>query len=130
RGQLADGERFGQVIVGAELEAGDAVAFGAAGGEHEDGDRRSDRIAAQFAADGEAVDVGKVQIEDHEIEAAALHRDQPFVAVRVNRHAIIFALQVQAHGEGDVGIVFDQGDLHHSSAAARAVCLIIFPSTR
>ena len=77
-------ERLGEVIVGAELEAGDAVALGAARGEHQDRDRRRERIAAQLAADGEAVDVGKIEIEDHEIEAAALHGHQAFVAVGVD----------------------------------------------
>ena len=40
-------ERLGDVVVGAELEPDDAVGFLGAGGEHDDGKRRGERVAAQ-----------------------------------------------------------------------------------
>jgi len=89
------------------------------------GSRRSSRQMVRPST------LGKVEIEDHEIEATALHRHESLMPVRVNRDAIVLAFQIQADAEGDVGVVFDQSDPGHSSAAAAcAVCLIIFPSTR
>src|SRR5690606_23235947 len=50
--QLTEAERFGDVVVSAELQAGDAVDLILAGGEHQD---RDVALLAQDAADREAV---------------------------------------------------------------------------
>ena len=124
--QLPHAERLGQVVVRAELQTGDAVALRAARGEHEDGNRPGGLVAPQLAADGQPVEVGKVDIEDDEVALALLHRQQTFLAAGVVRNLIPLALQVQFDGERDVGVVFDERDPFHS----RPACLMIFPSTR
>ena len=45
RDQLAQAERLGDVIVGPELEARDAIGFSGAGRDHDDGNRGADRSA-------------------------------------------------------------------------------------
>jgi hypothetical protein len=63
--EFGDVEGLGQVVVGAQGQAGDPVAGGAGGGEHEDHDRvagRSDR-----AADRVAVDAGQVAVQDEHV---------------------------------------------------------------
>ena len=126
--ELANAERFRQVIVGAELEAGDAIALRSARGEHENRNGRRLRIAPQFAADRQAVEVGQIEIEDHEIGHAALHREQTVLPAVEMRDRVTLALEIQSDREGDVGVVFDECDFFHSAVAG--VCLIILPSTR
>ena len=48
--ELADAERLDDVVVGADLEAEDAVVLVAARREHQHGDVREDRVGAQRAA--------------------------------------------------------------------------------
>ena len=94
RHQLTHAERLGQVVVRAELEAGDAVALRAARGEHQDGNGPRRWIAPQLAADGQPVEIGEVEIEDDEIAFALLHRKQPFLTAGVMRDPVAVALQV------------------------------------
>src|SRR6185369_17956860 len=56
RGQLAEAERLGDVIVGAVLEAGYAIVFAGAGGEHDDRHVRHVGARSQDAADVKTVD--------------------------------------------------------------------------
>ena len=74
--QLAHAERLGEVVVGAELEAGDAVALPARG-EHQDRDvgvARSRRNSRQMVNPSRS---GKIEIEDQEIEVAVLDASRP-----------------------------------------------------
>ena len=64
RGHLARAERLDDVVVGAELEADDAVGLLAAGGEHDDRDARA---LAQRAADVVAGAVGEHHVEEDEV---------------------------------------------------------------
>jgi hypothetical protein len=64
RDDLPGAERLDDVVVGAELEADDAVGLVAAGGEHDD---RHLRGAADLTADVEARSVGQHQIEQDEV---------------------------------------------------------------
>jgi hypothetical protein len=59
--ELAGGEGFREVIVGADLEADDAVGFVTTGGEHEDGDVAG---FADLFEDLEAVHAGEHEVED------------------------------------------------------------------
>jgi len=63
--QLADVERLDQVVVGARVEAVDAVLDRLPRGEHEDGDPVA--RGAQAATDLETVDVGKPDVEHHAV---------------------------------------------------------------
>ena len=61
---LGAAERLDHVVVGAELEADDAVGLGAAGGEDDDRDARA---GADRAADVAAVAVGQVEVEQDQV---------------------------------------------------------------
>jgi hypothetical protein len=63
--QLVEAERLGEVVVGAEREAGDDVARLGRCGEHED--LRPGVLAVQDAAHVVAVDLGEVAIEDDDV---------------------------------------------------------------
>src|SRR6478736_1324336 len=66
--QLAGRERLRDVVVGAELEAGDAVRLLVAGSEHDD---RNLRAGADLAADFEAVHAGQADVEHDETHRLA-----------------------------------------------------------
>ncbi len=63
RGELARRERLRDVVVGAELEAGDAVGLLVARGQHQD---RHLRVRAHLPADLEAVDPRQADVEHDE----------------------------------------------------------------
>ena len=65
RQQLAQRERLDEVVVGAGVEARDAVVDLFAGGEHQHG--RPVAALAQAPADLQAVDVGHRHVEDHDL---------------------------------------------------------------
>ena len=64
--QFARIERLRQVIVGAELQADDAVHILAARGQHDDRDLA---LLAQAAQDLEAIDAGQHDVEHHQVHA-------------------------------------------------------------
>src|ERR1017187_9780928 len=61
-------EGFGEVIVGPQLQAHDAVVKLGFGGEHEDGDVVT--LLAQFAADFKTALAGQHDVEHEEVELA------------------------------------------------------------
>ncbi|MNL31347.1 hypothetical protein D3C87_1531310 [compost metagenome] len=63
--QLAEAEGLDQVVVGADLEADDAVDLLALGGEHDDGDVVL--LAAQKAADLEAAQLGQHEVQNDQV---------------------------------------------------------------
>ncbi len=65
--EFAGAERFGDVVVGAQLEAKDAVNLGGLGSEHNDRDAGGGGVAAQEFADLEPVDLGEHDVEEDEI---------------------------------------------------------------
>jgi len=62
REQLAEVEGFGEVVVGAGVQAGDPVLDGVARREHEDG--RVDAFVSDLSADLEAIHFGEDDVED------------------------------------------------------------------
>lgn len=64
-GEFAGAEGFGDVVVGSEFEADDAVDFAVTCGEEEDGDGGG---LAESATDVEAAHVGESDIEDEAVE--------------------------------------------------------------
>src|SRR5207249_4707317 len=65
--QFARAERFGDVVISAHFEANDAVGFGGAGGEHDQGRVGGAVFSAQAAADLKAIDAGHHQVEDDQV---------------------------------------------------------------
>lgn len=61
-------QRIGEVAVRAALEAVHAIRrLDEHGGEHDEGNRRGDGVGLDAPADVEAVDVGQLHVEEHEI---------------------------------------------------------------
>ena len=113
RGQLLRAERLGDVVVGAELEARDAIGFFAARRQHDDRDRRGRRIGAQRLADPQAVQPRQHQIEDDEIDRLAPQPRQHVAARRRRLDRVPRACQVMRDQLGDVGVVFDDENAGH-----------------
>ena len=80
REQLLQGEGLHHVVVGARVQAGDAVAHSIARGEHEDGRGIADR--AQAAADLDAVHPRHHHVEQHRVGCALSQHRQGLVAIR------------------------------------------------
>ncbi len=70
RGQLGEGERLDQVVIGTGVETGDAVGHGVTCGEHEDGDR--DFAGTQRPSHVQATHVWQSDIEDDDIKATSV----------------------------------------------------------
>ena len=108
--QLGRRERLGQVVVGAVLEAGDAVDGRAAG--RDDQDRRGGRlvVAADRPDDGPAVQLGEHQVEDDQRRPVALDGVEGGRAVGGGHDREAVALEVGAHQPDDLGVVVDDED--------------------
>jgi hypothetical protein len=111
--QLAEAERLDDVVVRTQLEADDAVDLLALGRDHDD---RHVGAGTELAADGEAVHVGKAEVEQHEVGAGRLQRGA------TGRGALDvepFASQPVGERLGDRVLVLDDQDLHVSKARRR-----------
>ena len=111
RDQLVRAERLGEVVVGAHLEADDALGFLGAGGQHDDRDRRGVLVGAQQPADLEAVDVRQHQVEHDEIRRLGA-RPRRARRVPTKRASVAYPAfsRYRADEFRDVGIVLDHQD--------------------
>ncbi len=105
--QFGGGERLGEVVVAAELEAEHAVDLAVARGEE---DHRDLGGLAQAPAHLQPVDVGEPHVEHHETGMVRLDRLQPGFAGRRLEDAEAVTRQVQVDEIGDVGLVVDDDD--------------------
>ena len=112
RGHLAGAERLDDVVVGAELEADDAVGLLAAGGEHDDRDLGA---LAERAGDVVARPVGEHHVEEDEV--GHLARGLLDRVGHRSGHTRVEPLAVKClrEGFGDRGLVLD----HEDGAPAR-----------
>ncbi len=116
---LARIERFGQVVVSAQLEADDAVDVLAPGREHED---RSLAPTAHLARDLGAIHLGHHEVEHDEVRVDALVLYEGLLAISRLDHGVAGLLEVQPHQLDDVAFVIDDEDgLHAGSIDARPV---------
>ena len=76
--QLAQAERLGHVVVGAELEPDDLVELGILGRQHDD---RHARLGPDDAADLDPRQLGEHQVEQDEVRALGTELDQRLAAV-------------------------------------------------
>ena len=112
--QLVELERLDEVVVGAGVQAGDAVAERVARGEHDH--RRRVLARAQRAQHVEAaaplLRVGQAEVEQHEVEALRRERRVrgPRVVDPVDRIALV--AQGLAQAVADHAVVFDQQQSH------------------
>src|SRR5713226_2029414 len=117
--QFTRAERLGDVIVGAHLEAHDAVGFFATRGEHEDGETIERVIPANFPADIEAGNLGKHEVEKQEIRRRFLQGAQAAAAVERGIDLKTFVREIVANQFDDIAVVFDDQDAFHAGSTFR-----------
>ena len=110
RNQLADTERFREVVVGAALEAEDLVGLFATRRQHENRHIGILGVAADGAAHGHTVQTGQHEIEHHEVERFAPGKTEGFGAVDGAGCRESFQFQVQEDQVANVLVVFDDQD--------------------
>ena len=120
RHELLRAERLRDVVVRPLIEPRDAVRFVASRREHQHGNRRRDRLAAQRLAHRHAVHPRKHEIEDDEIwqrRLRACEHGSPS-AHRFGR--VAGALKIMRDEIGDVAVVFhDEYAAHELLSRAR-----------
>jgi hypothetical protein len=108
--KLLEGERLREVVVGAGVEAADAVVDAVERGEEEDG--RVETLAAERLAELDAVYAREKDVEDDDIvRSVAGHGEAIFAVVReVDRVAFLF--EHAADYLGEAAFVFDEEEIH------------------
>ena len=106
--ELAQRERLGDVVVGAELEAHDLVELVAAGGQEQD--RRLGPDGAQPAEHLEAVDPGQADVEEDEVGRLVGGELEPFLAGAGERDLIPLLLEGVLDPTRNGVLVFDDQD--------------------
>ncbi len=111
--ELARLERLGQIVVGADLQADDAVCGIPARGEHQ---HRRVLFRAQLAAHLESVDVGQHQVEHQRVKRLMRKPLESGAASGLDRNAKPRLAEILGNHLGEPGIVFDQENaLGHAS---------------
>jgi hypothetical protein len=104
--EFAQAERFGDVVVGAQLQTQDTIELLAARRQHDD---RCLGLLAQLAAHVSAVHVGQAEIEQHQFVAA--FRQGPGARRDVD-DGVAGGVEPLDQGFGDGSVVFDQQQFH------------------
>ena len=112
RHQLVRAERLRHVVVGAEFEAGDTIAFVGLRGHHDDGNRGGLVVGTKRAADVEPGHAGQHQVENQQIDRVLLRVRQGLGARRHQPHRPAVPLDVARDQLPDVSIVFSDENLH------------------
>ena len=110
REQLGERERLGQVVVGAGVEAADAIVDGVARREHDH--RRPDALRAQAPAHLEAVGPGEQDVEDHRVEAGGAREAQRVLPVARDVDDEPVAAQAAPHRGRHAHVVLDHEHPH------------------
>jgi hypothetical protein len=114
--QLARAEGLGEVVVGAELEAEDAVDLLALGGEHDD---RHCQLAADLPCEREPVLAGHAHVEEHQVHAPRSQRLAHVPSVATGHDLELVPDEVVADHLADGGVVVDGKDpLGHREACS------------
>ena len=106
--QLARLERLGQVVVGADLQADDAVHGFAARREHQQRQAARAGFGAQLAREVQPVAVGQHQVQQQRVVAAVAQQVAPGLERACTVHLEAVAAQVVAHHGGQAGVIVDQ----------------------
>ena len=118
--QLVDAVRLGDVGVGADAEAVDAVLHVVEGGEHHDGVSIVARSRPQPAADVEAVDVGEHQVQEQRRRAGAPGPAAGRLAVLGDDRLEVAQPEDPGHQSRLVRMVFHDQSRCHRSIPRRA----------
>ena len=105
---LAQAEGLGQVVVGAHLEAEDAIELTRLRRQHQDQQLGAD--GPEPAADLEAVHTGEHQVDHHEFGVGVHGRREPIDAVVDDLHDVPILAQRRVHELRDVTVVLDHDD--------------------
>ena len=105
--EFSRAERFGQVIVGTQLETGDTVLGPGFGREHDDGNPGSDLPRAQLTANILAPHLRDHQVEHHGRGQFFARQFQACQAVGSFDHDETFFAQMQSNQVENVGLVLD-----------------------
>ena len=105
--QLARAERLDQVVVGAQLQADDAVLDLALGGEHDDGHVG---VVADGAANALAGNAREHEVKDDQVEVVLGEFLQRLLAVADGGYPIVLALKICGYGIADGLLVLHQQD--------------------
>src|SRR6185295_13870041 len=108
--ELSRGAWLGHVVVGAELEADDAVHVVAPGGEHDD--RHPARLP-DAAQRFDPVDARHHDVEHHDLVSAARREARGALAVLHRGHGKAFALEVLREHAGELDVVVCQENRRH-----------------
>ncbi len=117
--ELADGEGFFHVVVGAGVQCCDLVGLAVAGGEHDHGNRVE---GAQPREDLDAVEVGQAEIEQDEVGGAAGGEAEAFAGVLGLEELVARGTQGRFEKAVDLGLVVDGEDCSqcHGRGVTRA----------
>ena len=110
RHQLVRAERLREVVVGAQLEADDALGLLGAGGQHDDRDRRGRLVGTKQPADLQAVDVRQHQVEHQQLRRTRRDRLQRLAAGGGALGEETGLVEITSDELGDVRIVLDDQD--------------------
>jgi hypothetical protein len=113
--QLVQVEGLGQVVVGAGVQAEDAVAHRAAGGEDEH--RRARPSARAWCQHLQAVQAGQAQVEQHHVGQAGAPAVQRAPPSAQGSPACRAARSCAAAWPASPGVVFDQQQFHGGECA-------------
>ena len=104
RDELANTERFGDVVVGADGQADEGVDLILAGGDDDD---VAVRESADLAAHLDAVESGQPEVEDHHVGRLITHRLHPFRSGVHDASLVPGAGQVGADHPGESLLILD-----------------------
>ena len=118
-GKFARPERLGDVIVGAKVQAADAVFFSRFGGEKDDGNAGQFTALADLTAHFKPAVTGHHDIQQEEDWRVFARQRQDVVAGSANPDIESGELQMMADQVGNVRIIFEDNNvlLHWSSSA-------------
>jgi len=118
--QLSGAERFDHIVVGSELETDDPIGLLAAGGEHDDGDRR---VTSDGAGDVVTVHAGQTEVEHHQVRLIRAGGGEGGGTGAGQHHVEARLGQVVPDQAGDLQLVIDDEDLGHGLIVAVAAGL-------
>ena len=118
--EVARAEGFGDVFLGAGIEADEPGEFAFPRGEQDDGNGGGGGQMVEEFADGEAVHFGQHEVEDDEVGKRGTGLIEGFAAIGGGDDIVAFRPQVEADQFDNVGfIIHDQNLLSHPIWLAR-----------
>jgi len=109
--QLAHAERLGHVVLGAELEAGDAIGLAAARGQHDDRDLPRALLLAELARKRYTRHSGQHPVDQQQVGERIAHDAEGALGVAGAHDVVAGVLQVDRDQLLDRRFVFHQEDV-------------------